>query len=62
MRSANAPTINATVIAANVDWNETNTNSGIVSRWTDKVSGLMPAKNALPKSPKKLPSPEKVSE
>ncbi len=62
MRSAKAPTIRATVMAANVDWKATNTYSGMVGSAPDSVSGAMPLRKILPKPPKKLPSPAKASE
>ncbi|MOA68312.1 hypothetical protein D3C78_1958730 [compost metagenome] len=61
MRSANEPTISATVMAANVAWKDTNTYSGMVLSALDSVSGVMPLRNSLSKPPKNLPSPPKVS-
>ena len=57
MRSANEPTISATVMAAKVDWKATNTYSGTVGMAPESVPGPMPSKKALLKSPKKRPSP-----
>ncbi len=51
MRSANAPTISATVMAAKVDWKATNTYSGMVPSVAESVSGVMPARNSLSKPP-----------
>ena len=55
MRSANAPTIRAVVMAAKVDWNATNSSSGMLPF---RLSGVMPLRNALsPNEPKNaLPS------
>jgi hypothetical protein len=55
-RSAKAPTISATVMAAKVLWNETNTYSGMVVN-APKVSVVTPLRNILSSPPKKLPSP-----
>jgi len=60
MRSANAPTISATVMAANVDWKDTNTYSGIVGSRPESVSGAMPLRKSFSVPPKNCPSPEKV--
>ena len=58
-RSAKAPTISATVMAAKVPWNEMNTYSGIVAS-APKVSGVTPFKKILSSPPKNLPVPEKA--
>ncbi len=60
MRSANAPTISATVMAAKVDWKDTNTYSGMVGSRSESVSGVMPWRNSLPVLPMNCPSPEKA--
>ena len=55
IRSANAPMINAGVIAANVNWNATKIYSGITTPLLNVAateSGVMPLKNALLKPPK----------
>ncbi len=57
MRSANEPTISATVIAAKVAWNDTNTYSGIVGSMAERVSGAMPLRKILSNVPKNVPSP-----
>ena len=54
MRSANAPIINAGVMMANIAWNITKTYSGIVPK---SVSGPIPARPSLARSPMKGPSP-----
>ncbi|MCY1362009.1 hypothetical protein D9M68_852280 [compost metagenome] len=58
-RSAKAPTISATVMAAKVPWKAKNTYSGIVVS-APKVSCVMPFMKILSKLPKKLPSPVKA--
>ena len=60
MRSANAPTISATVMAANVPWKATNTYSGIVGSTAESVSGAMPLRNTLSAPPMNSPSPPNV--
>ena len=55
MRSANAPSISAGVMIANMPWNATNTYSGIVSQ---SVSCVIPARPTFERSPMNaLPSP-----
>jgi hypothetical protein len=60
MRSANDPTISATVMAAKVDWKATNTYSGMVGSRPDSVSGAMPFRKILSNPPKNWPSPANV--
>lgn len=55
-RSAKAPTISATVMAAKVPWNEMNTCSGMVVN-APNVSVVTPFRKILSSPPKKLPSP-----
>ena len=54
MRSANAPTISAGVMMANVSWNIWKTDSGIVC---ERVSTSTPERKSLPKpmKPFRLP-------
>ncbi|MCY1384558.1 hypothetical protein D9M69_728290 [compost metagenome] len=61
MRSANAPTISAPVMPANVDWNATNTYSGRLMpslKVADNVSMVTPFRNSLSRLPIHWPSPE----
>lgn len=60
MRSANEPTISATVMAAKVPWKATNTYSGMVGSAPESVSGAMPLRKILSKPPKNVPSPPNV--
>ena len=59
MRSANEPTISATVMAAKVPWKAKNTYSGMVGS-APKVCCVTPLRKSLSKPPKKLPSPLKA--
>ena len=54
MRSAKAPTISAGVMQANVIWKQMKTNSGMTMplvKVAAMLSGVTPARNALPKPP-----------
>jgi hypothetical protein len=51
MRSANEPTMSATVMAANVAWKATKTYSGMVGSMPESVSGAMPLRNSLSNPP-----------
>jgi hypothetical protein len=57
MRSANAPSISAGVMIANIPWNMTNTYSGMVP---DSESGVTPARPTFAVSPMNIPSPLKA--
>ena len=59
MRSANAPTISAGVMIANVSWNITNTVSGIVPL-TEPTS--TPRSHAFERPPINEPSPVNATE
>ena len=54
IRSANAPTMSAGVMMANVSWNIWKTDSGIVP---DTVSTSTPESNSLPKPTKPFSAP-----